>query len=152
MQLINQTMKKYFITALNIILLFSCICCNAKNEKISPITKTNNTPPDSRAKILGIWYRDKDRSAYWEFKNDGKVYCYSEGVLENTSVFSISHSCGENSDPESEFLKLIDEDGSEYCSEINGINEDNSGILSLTSMQNLKVTLFVNNVNITIPN
>jgi hypothetical protein len=38
----------------------------------------------------------------------------------------------------------------EYCSEINGINENNSGILSLTSMQNVKVALFVNNVNINI--
>lgn len=146
-------MKKYFIIALNILLLFSCICCNAKNENISSITKTNNTPPDSRTKILGIWYRDEDRSAYWKFKDDGKAYCYSEGVLENVFIFSISHSCGENSDPEFEFLKLIsEEDGYESCFEINGINEDNSGVLSLTSMTNLKVTLFVNNVNITIPN
>jgi hypothetical protein len=73
-------------------------------------------------------------------------------VLENVFIFSISHSCGENSDPESEFLKFIDEVGFESCFEINGINEDNSGVLSLTSMTNLKVTLFVNNVNITIPN
>jgi hypothetical protein len=151
MQLKSITMKKYFIIVLNTILLANSFCCNAINETTSTKTKINTTPPDSRTKILGIWYRDEDRTAYWEFKNDGKVYCYSKGVLEDVSTFSISHSCGGNSDPKFEFLKLIDEDGSEYCSEINGINEDNSGILSLTSMQNFRIALFVNDVNITIP-
>ncbi len=138
---------------LNILLAGNSICCNAKNEKItSTITKTINTPPDSRTKILGIWYDNSDgsnsKTSYWEFKDDGKVYIYSDGILESVSAFSISHSCGQNSDPKFEFLKLIDEDGSEFCAEINGINENNSGILSLTSMQNFDVTLLVNDINI----
>ncbi len=142
-------MKKYLILALTI---FVSCNSNATIEQKNSIIKTINTPPDSRTKILGIWYDNSDGSnskrSYWEFKDDGKVYIYSDGVLESVSTFSISHSCGENSDPKFEFLKTIDEDGSEYCAEINGINENNSGILSLTSMQNFDVTLLVNDINI----
>lgn len=113
--------------------------------------KTTILKSNSKTRILGKWYRDEDRTSYWIFKKDGKVYFYEEGVLNAKSTYSISHSCGDNSDLKFEFLKIVDEDGSEYCSEINGINENNSGILSLTSMQNLKVALFVNNVKIKIP-
>lgn len=148
MQLKTIIMKKYFIIALTIFINFTS---NAILAQTNSTIKTRDTPPDSRTRILGIWYRDEDRTAYWEFKNDDKVYCYLEGVLEAMDTFSISHSCGENSDAKFEFLKLIDADGDEYCSEINGINEDNSGILSLTSMQNFRVALFVNNKNIVLP-
>ncbi len=124
-------------------------------KKVAPITRDVKTASvqlqsDSKTRILGKWYRDEDRSSYWEFKDDGKVYFYVEGILDTTSTYSISHSCGENTDDKFEFLKIVDEDGNEYCSEINGINENNSGVLSLTSMQNLQVALFVNNVNVKI--
>lgn len=142
-------MKKYFIIALTI---FINCNSNATIEQKNSIIKTINMPPDSRTKILGIWYDYSYKNSYWEFKNDGKVYIYSDGVLESVSDFSISHSCGQNSDTKFEFLKLIDEDGAEYCAEINGINENNSGILSLTSMSNFDVTLFVNDKNIVISN
>ncbi len=151
MQLNTTNMRKYFIIVLNAVILANSICCIAKNEATSNTTKINTPTSESRTKILGIWYRDEDRTSYWEFKDDGKVYCYSKGVLEDISTFSISHSCGENSDANFEFLKLVDEDGSEYCSEINGINEDNSGILSLTSMQNFRLALFVNDQSIVLP-
>ena len=142
-------MKKYLILALTI---FVSCNSNATIEQKNSIIKTINTPPDSATKILGIWYFNLSRNSYLEFKDDGKVYEYTDGVLESVSAFSISHSCGENSDPKFEFLKTIDEDGSEYCAEINGINENNSGILSLTSMQNFDVTLLVNDKNIVITN
>lgn len=156
-------MKKFFLAAITA--LTSCNFYDNKNvgntEVINHTAKivsirhnieTKTETPDIQTKILGKWYRDEDRSSYWEFKNDGKVYFYEDGVLNTKSTYSISHNCAQNSDPKFEFLKIIDEDGSEYCSEINGINENNSGILSLTSMQNLEVVLFVNDINITIPN
>jgi hypothetical protein len=155
-------MKKLFL--ITMITLMSCSFYGNKNSdsnetEISSKIKSKKSnkmpttvPPDSRTKIIGKWYRDEDRTSYWEFKNDNKVYFYSEGTLDATFTYSISHTCGENTDANFEFLKLIDEDNNESCAEINGINEDNSGILSLTSMANLKVTLFVNNVNIIIPN
>lgn len=142
-------MKKYFIIALT---LFISCNSNAKIEQKESIIKTINTPPDSRTKILGIWYDNSDgtnsKTSYWEFKADGKLYVYTDGVLESVSTFSISHSCGQNSDPKYEFLKLVDEDGSEFCAEINGINGNNSGILSLTSMSNFEITILVNDINI----
>lgn len=143
--------------------LMSCSFYGNKNadnmKEVKPNVKTNSiktkikdtvVPPDSKTRILGKWYCDEDRSSYWIFKDDGKVYSYEEGVLDSTYTYSISNSCQDNSDPKFEFLKLVNENGKEFCYEINGINENNSGILSLTFMGNFNVSLFVNNVNIKI--
>ena len=84
MQLKTIIMKKYFIIALTIFI--SCNS-NATVEQKKSINKTINTPPDSRTKILGIWYDYQYKTSYWEFKDDGKVYIYSDGVLESISAF-----------------------------------------------------------------
>ena len=111
-----------------------------KNVKISEQT------PES--KIIGTWFFYNDNTLKLVFDSNKKLFEYRDGQLEKTSAYSISHSCGVNSDSNFYFLKVVDEDGTQRCYEINGINENNSGILSLTFMRDLKVTIFINNTNI----
>lgn len=135
-------MKKYFL--IFVITLMSCNFYGNKN--VIDVKNVAYTNP----KIIGTWYSDTDRTTKWVFKDDSKVYCYEEGVLSVIYSYSISHDCEGNSDTKFEFLKLVNEDGVTFCYEINGINENNSGILSLTYMNNMQVSLFVNNPNIVI--
>ena len=86
--IIIQIMKRYFIVVLTTLIGYS-LCSNAKTEKRISKIETKNTPPDSVTRILGIWYRDEDRTAYWEFKNDNKVYCYSKIPNSLSMVHSI---------------------------------------------------------------
>jgi len=135
-------MKKYFLVF--VITLMSCNFYGNKN--VIDVKNVASTNP----KIIGTWYSDTDRTTKWVFKDDLKVYCYEEGVLSVIYSYSVSHDCEGNSDIKFEFLKLVNEDGVTFCYEINGINENNSGILSLTYMNNMQVSLFVNNPNIKI--
>lgn len=145
-------------------LFMSCSFYGNKNEIVTKEAKVDSEsfnirpkinakviPKDNKTKILGKWYRDDDRTSYWEFRKDGKVYIFEDGILDTTNTYSISKSCGENKDAKIEFLRIVDADSTEFCSEINGINENNSGVLSLTNMQNFKVVLFVKSINIKIP-
>lgn len=135
-------MKKYFLVF--VITLMSCNFYGNKN--VIDVKNVASINP----KIIGTWYSHTDRTTKWVFKDDSKVYCYEEGVLSVIYSYSISHDCEGNSDAKFEFLKLVNEDGVTFCYEINGINENNSGILSLTYMNNMQVSLFVNNPNIKI--
>lgn len=114
-----------------------------KNVKIS-----QQTP---QSKIIGTWFYYGSTTSKLVFNSNGKVLEYDEDEITDTSNYSIAHNCGSESDPNFYFLKVVDIDGDEVCYEINGINENNSGILSLTNMINGKVRLFVNNPNIQIP-
>jgi len=89
-------------------------------------------------KIIGTWVWENDTTFKITFTSSNQRQEYSNNQLVGTNSYSISHSCGTNSDPKFYFLKITDEDGREYCFEINGINANNSGILSLTSMLNGK--------------
>lgn len=115
-----------------------------KNVKISQQTL--------EGKIIGTWFYEKSATSKLVFDTNGRLSAYYSGnKLRYSGDYSISHSCGSNSDINFYFLKVVYDDGDEVCYEINGINENNSGILSLTSMNNGKVSLYVNDPNIQIP-
>ena len=96
------------------------------------------------------WY---DRTNYFEtlpsdkieFLPNGQVKRYEDNVLLYTDTYSISNTCnGYANNDRSLFLKQIDsEDGDEYCFIINGINENNSGILSLTTSRQGKLIVYI---------
>ena len=113
------------------------------------VKKSQQTP---ESKIIGTWFYEKSTTSKLVFDTSGRLSAYYNGdKLRYSGNYSISHSCGSNSDTNFYFLKVVYDDGDEICYEINGINENNSGILSLTSMKNGKVSLFVNDPNIQIP-
>ena len=96
--------------------------------------------------ILGTWINEQDTSYKLVFLNTGILKEYVNDELMGTLNYSISHRCGSENDSNAEFLKKTESDGSTYCFEINGINVNNSGILSIRSMENGKLYTF-NKVN-----
>ncbi|MEP6929086.1 MAG: hypothetical protein ABI850_03705 [Flavobacterium sp.] len=100
----------------------------------------------SSKKIIGTWYNKANQSIKWVFSQDGKVYNYNKDVFKVMYKYTISHSCGNNSDDTIEYLTLMDKDGNEFCFKINGINENKNGILDMTNMSNMVALLFVNKI------
>lgn len=96
-------------------------------------------------RILGIWIMENSPSDKIEFLPNGQVKRYEDNVLLYTDTYSISNTCnGYANNDRSLFLKQIDsEDGDEYCFIINGINENNSGILSLTTSGQGKLIVYI---------
>lgn len=96
-------------------------------------------------RILGIWIMENSPSDKIEFLPNGQVKRYEDNVLLYTDTYSISNTCnGYANNDGSLFLKQIDsEDGDEYCFIINGINENNSGILSLTTSGQGKLIVYI---------
>lgn len=116
--------------------------------QIPSILGNNQNEDPSSKKIIGIWYMDRNRNTKWMFTQDGKVYNYDKDIFKVMYRYTISHSCGNNSDDTIEYITLMDKDGDEFCFRINGINENKNGILSLTKMDNMESLVFVNNINI----
>lgn len=116
--------------------------------QIPAIFGNNQSEDPSSKKIIGTWYTDANRNTKWVFTQDGKVYNYNKDVFKVMYRYTISHSCGNNSDDTIEYLTLTDRDGDEFCFKINAINENKNGILSMTNMSNMEALLFVNNLNI----
>ncbi|WP_462253621.1 hypothetical protein [Ekhidna sp.] len=92
--------------------------------------------------IIGTWYSEGDRTNKWTYSDNGLLYEYWNSKVESVYKYSISHSCDSEYDPDFYFMEWIDENGDIYCFEINSVNENNSDILSLTSMKNGKIYLF----------
>ncbi|MDQ5930592.1 MAG: hypothetical protein QG594_2380 [Bacteroidota bacterium] len=111
--------------------------------------KALDAPPNSE-KIIGVWYSNANRTIKWEYKNDGKLYCYEEGKTTAVFTYTISHTCQGNTDATIDYIKLVDSEKDEYCYKINKVNEGNNGILSLTGMHNQKEVIYVNDVTIKI--
>ncbi|MBW1658511.1 hypothetical protein [Flavobacterium quisquiliarum] len=112
----------------------------------STIFAQNQDPSSKR--ILGNWYSNTNRSVKWTFTQDGKAYNYNNDIMKVMYKYSISHSCQNYSDDNKEFITLRDKDGDEYCFKINGINENNNGILSLINLSNMQPLIFVKDVNL----
>ena len=111
-----------------------------------------NLKEDPKIDIIGTWYYENNTTSKLIFTSDSKIHSYYNGnTLRYSAEYSISHNCGSSSDINFYFLKIIYSDGDEECFEINGINENNSGILSLTSMKNGKIHLLINDPSIEIP-
>jgi len=87
-------------------------------------------------RIIGTWVSEDDSSYRVTFNSSNQRLEYYDNQFKGMDSYSISHSCGADSDPKFYFLKITDQDGDNYCFEINGVNANNSGILSLTSMLN----------------
>lgn len=110
-----------------------------KHKIVNLVSKNN-------PEIIGTWVNEEDNSYKLVFLFTGVLKEYVNNELIETLNYTISHNCGSESDANIEFLKKTESDGTTYCFEINGINEDNSGILSITSMENGKIYIF-NKVN-----
>ncbi|OXB23073.1 hypothetical protein B0A80_12880 [Flavobacterium tructae] len=116
------------------------------------ITGYSQSKDPSSKKIVGTWYADANRNTRWVFTADGKVFNYDKNTFKVMYRYTISNSCQNNSDDTLEFVTLMDKDGDEYCFRINAINENKSGVLSMTNMSNMEAILFVNDINIVITN
>lgn len=97
-----------------------------KEATIMPLT-----PPNQE--ILGTWHLEDSSTDTYEFLSNGIKNTYSDNVLLYSSTYEITTTCNNfsSSDPNDIFLKETDQDGFENCYLINGINENNSGMMSL---------------------
>jgi hypothetical protein len=76
---------------------------------------------------------EDDQNNKIEFTTDNHVKIYIDNVLETNDTYSISDSCdGVSGSNGGLYLQVTDsEDGTVDCSIINGINANNSNVLSL---------------------
>lgn len=130
-------MKQIIILISLLLTFYSCKAQQIKSVE-QQITSYNN-------QIIGTWVSNDDPSYKRVFtnNNNGKI-CkdYSNGELTGIYSYLIATSCLDEGAPAFIYLKLVDEDNDEYCFEINGINENNSNILSLTGLMRGKVQLY----------
>lgn len=96
--------------------------------------KTNLTPFPQEA-IIGTWILEGEPNNLRVFTSDGHVKIIINGVVQTDDTFSISDTCdGFTNTDGTLFLKTIDgDDSTEYCELINGINVNDSNVLSLMS-------------------
>ncbi len=123
--------KKIIITLLMLILV-SIITYGFVSKKAFSYFTSSSEP---NTEILGIWYLESDSNVKLEFTINNQMKTYIDNVIESTDYYSISNSCnGQTISDNRLFLKVTDsEDGSTYCNIINGVNEDDSNILSMIS-------------------
>ena len=140
-------MKTTFFTkkAVTIIVVLSTIAAYSFiNKKIDNIDLFIQDPIEQR--ILGIWIMEDSPSLQIEYLSNGQLKRYEDNILLYTDTYSISNTCdGETMNNYNEyFLKQIDSEfGAEHCFIINGVNENNSGILSLTTSGQGKIIIYV---------
>lgn len=104
----------------------------------------------SSKRILGNWYSKANLNTKWVFNQDGNVYNYDNNQMKVMYKYTVSRTCQNYSDNNTEYITLRDKDGNEFCFKINGVNENKNGILSLTNLSNSETLVFVNDVNIKI--
>lgn len=137
--------KKYIILTfvlISSILVFGYSNFNEiLNSKLIPSELIN----DPETEILGFWFLEDDPSTKIEFTIDGHIKSYTDNQLESTDLYQITSSCdGEVLPSNRKFLKIIDSnDNSVFCSIINGINKNNSNILSLTTSNQGKIVVYI---------
>ena len=95
-------------------------------------------------KILGFWVLEKDTSSKVEFLANGEMRSYESDKLVSIDRYSISSSCERASStlPNEKYLRIVFEDGDVFCYYINGINGNNSGILSLMTTTNGRIVIY----------
>ena len=123
----KQTLKNlgsFVAICLAVILSFSC-----ESRSLRSYSKITSV----ESEIIGSWRSESDPNNVIVFSNDGHVKIYIDAILQSDDRYSISSSCGTESSIKGQlFLKTtFRDDDSENCDYINGINENNSGILSL---------------------
>lgn len=128
------------IKALRMFIILLFVGINQMNAQIEIQSGDSSTNP--LPEIVGVWVSEDDPSYKISFNSHGVYLELVNNVQVTRNTYSISHSCGGENDSKFYFLKLVDEDGDIYCFEINGVNANNSGILSLTYMDNGKIFLY----------
>lgn len=125
------------------VIIFSITAYGFVNTILILPSPTSQLTPQQR--IIGVWVLENDSTTKIEFLTNSVVKSYENNVLKYTDTYSIGNTCGGETLSNNElFLKTIDgEDGTEYCDIINGINEDNNGILSLTTSNQGKTIIYV---------
>lgn len=89
-------------------------------------------PPTPEEAILGTWVLEGEPNNLRVFTSDGHVKIIINGVVQTDDTYTISDTCGGNTNGGSLFLNSVDsDDNTEYCEIINGINENSSNVLSL---------------------
>ncbi len=104
--------------------------------KINSISNNDITPSSSpQEAILGTWILEGEPNNLRVFAADGHMKIIISGVVQSDDTYSISDNCNGATNGDGRlFLHTIDgEDATEYCEIINGINENGSNILSLTT-------------------
>jgi hypothetical protein len=92
--------------------------------------------PSPSAEIVGIWEDEAEPGHKLEFSATGEIKIYSENIVEVISTYEISNTCDGETIDDGEYLKIKDTyDNSDLCYYINGINEDDSNILSVMNDQ-----------------
>jgi hypothetical protein len=134
-------------TILTFLLISSILVFGYSNFNISKKNKLTSSilTNDPEIEILGFWTLENDPSTKIEFTVDGHIKSYMNNVLESNDLYQITNFCqGQSLSNDRKFLKIIDSnDGSVFCSLINGVNENNSNILSLTTSNQGKVIVYI---------
>lgn len=103
---------------------------------------------DPNQEIMGTWISEKDPKVKWTFLENGKCIWYYDNQQRKYFDFMISNTSPQCSktvdiDAYTNYLKLTsNNDYDDFCYLANGINFDNSGILSLTSLKTNKILIF----------
>lgn len=122
-------MKNYFKIILLLVIVFT----------ISKISAQQSQDPQIQAaktEILGEWVSLDDNSSKIIFYGNGDLKRYYNGSLMRTHHYDIKRVCeeGELTIDYKLMLITLDENGNKIgCDIIQGLNENNSGVLSLTT-------------------
>ncbi|WP_430410989.1 hypothetical protein [Kordia sp.] len=123
----------------NIIILFTLV--------LTLGCKAQQAQPNIHTEIISTWVSEEDPKIKLVFNTNGQCVEYYDSVLSGTFSYTISHECGEESNTNTWFLKMIDsEDLDTYCYELYGANYDNNNTLSMRFMGNGKIFVY-NKVN-----
>ena len=141
--------KQVPISLLSSLLLFCLVGCQNVNstqrkDKIasdSPIVPSNTIVPETTDSILekdkklimGNWVPsdEKEESDLLTFTNDKQILWSSRDSVKTVSSYTLSYkSCeGNENKDHSEYLKVTDDDGSEMCFVITGIDKKNLAMM-----------------------
>jgi len=125
--------KKIIIPLVALLGLSLALAYTKMNPLFSAPKSTTAQTTNLNQEILGTWHLEGSPADTYEYLNNGVKNTYSNGTLVSSSFYEICTTCSgtPSDDPTDRFLKEMDADGFEKCYFINGINVDNSAIMSL---------------------
>lgn len=105
--------------------------CREKEQTLSPNTD-----------ILGMWVLEDDPATKVEFLTNGTVKNYTGNVHESTDQYAITNVAPDGATSSDLYLKITFPEGDSFYYLINGINANNSNLLSLMTMNQGKVIVY----------
>ena len=125
-------MKKINIILITILLIGFTTSCNAQQRQ-----------DNIQTEIIATWVAEDDPNVKLVFNNSNQCLNYYDNILIDTYPYTISDECGSETDSNSWFLKLTDnEDFSIRCYELYGANQDNNNKLSMRDMITGKIFIY----------